>query len=204
MASKPTILCMDLEGVLVPEIWIAFSKKTGISQLSLTTRDISDYDQLMKMRMQILRENGLKLKDIQDVIDTLDPLDGALEFVRWARSTLPFVILSDTFYEFAMPLMRKLENPTLFCNSLMIDNEGFIADYRLRKKDGKREAVMAFYELGFHTIATGDSYNDVTMLKEADVGILFHAPEKIWSQYPEFPPFDEYGYLKEYIVKAMG
>ncbi len=204
MASKPTILCMDLEGVLVPEIWIAFSKKTGISQLSLTTRDISDYDQLMKMRMQILRDNNLRLSDIQEVIDKLEPLEGAVEFVRWARSTMPFVILSDTFYEFAKPLMAKLEFPTLFCNTLMIDKDGYIADYRLRKQDGKRQSVMAFYELGFHTVAVGDSYNDITMLKEADVGILFHAPEKIWSQYPEFPPFEEYGYLKEYITKSMG
>lgn len=204
MNKKPPILAMDLEGVLIPEVWIAFAEKTGIEKLKLTTRDINDYDELMTMRLGILKTAGLKLKDVQEVIDTLDPLPGAKAFVDWARSNTQFIILSDTFYQFAKPLMAKLNYPTLFCNSLVIDDENYIDNYILREADGKRKSILAFKQIGFYTVAVGDSYNDTTMLKEADVGILFHAPEKICAEFPEFPPFNEYNYLRDYIAKAIG
>lgn len=199
MNNQPTIIGMDLEGVLIPEIWIAFAEKTGIEKLRLTTRDINDYDELMTMRLAILAENNLTLKDIQAVIDSLDPLPGAYNFVQWARSTVPFILLSDTFYEFAAPLMKKLGNPTLFCNSLEVDSNNMVIDYHLRQPDGKRKAVIGFRSMGFNTICTGDSYNDTTMLIEADHGILFHAPKNIREEFPQFPAFDDYDDLKEHI-----
>lgn len=196
---QPTVMAMDLEGVLIPEIWIAFSKKTGIEKLSLTTRDISDYDELMQMRLKILKENDLKLSDIQDVISSLEPLAGAKDFVKWIKSQTQLIILSDTFYQFAKPLMEKLDFPTLFCHSLKTDENDYITDYNLRIKDPKRKAVLSFKELNFRVIAAGDSYNDTTMLKTADEGILFKSPENIQKEFPQFKAFNEYEDLKTYL-----
>lgn len=199
MDRKPTIIAMDLEGVLVPEIWIAVALKTGIEQLKRTTRDEPDYDLLMKSRIAILKDNNLKLKDIQDVINTLEPLDGAKEYINWLRYGNQLILLSDTYYEFAYPLMRKLGNPTLFCNTLEVDNENFITGYRLRQSDGKRKAVSALKQVGFRVIAAGDSYNDITMLKEADHGILFRPPANVIAEFPAFPVFTEYNGLKSHL-----
>jgi phosphoserine/homoserine phosphotransferase len=182
------LVCLDLEGVLVPEIWIAVSEKTGIGELRLTTRDISDYDQLMSYRLGILDREGILLKDIQEVIGTLEPLDGALEFTRKLRSESQMVILSDTFEQFAAPLMRKLDLPTLFCNTLLVEESGRISGYRLRQTDGKRRAVEAFQNMGLRVFAAGDSYNDISMLKAADRGMLFRAPKAIRMEFPDFNP----------------
>lgn len=179
------VVCLDLEGVLVPEIWIAFAEKTGIEKLRLTTRDVPDYDVLMKGRLDILREHGLKLADIQSVISSLEPLEGAKEFLDELRSVTQVVILSDTFREFASPLMRKLAWPTIFCNSLVVDDDGNITGYTLRQKDGKRKAIEHLQAMGFRCFAAGDSYNDLTMIKTADSGSLFRAPENILEEYPE-------------------
>ena len=167
------IACLDLEGVLIPEIWINVAEKTGIQELLATTRDIPDYDVLMTQRLRILEENGLTILVIQEVIDSLGPLEGAKDFLDWLKSEFQVVILSDTFYEFAKPLMRQLDFPTLFCLRLGIDESGKIEAYHLRMPDQKREAVKRFHELNFQVIASGDSYNDTTMLSEADQGILF-------------------------------
>ena len=179
------IVCLDLEGVLVPEIWIAFAEKTGIDELRLTTRDIPDYDVLMKGRLEILREHSLKLADIQDVISTIEPLDGAREFLDALRSITQVIILSDTFREFASPLMRKLGWPSIFCNSLVVDGDGNITGYTLRQRDGKRKAIEHLQGMGFRCFAAGDSYNDLTMIKTADSGSLFRAPVNILEEYPE-------------------
>lgn len=179
------VVCLDLEGVLVPEIWIAFAEKTGIEKLRLTTRDVPDYDVLMKGRLDILREHGLKLADIQSVISSIEPLEGAKEFLDELRSVTQVVILSDTFREFASPLMRKLAWPTIFCNSLVVDDGGNITGYTLRQKDGKRKAIEHLQAMGFRCFAAGDSYNDLTMIKTADSGSLFRAPENILEEYPE-------------------
>ncbi|MGD1815859.1 MAG: bifunctional phosphoserine phosphatase/homoserine phosphotransferase ThrH [Pleomorphochaeta sp.] len=176
------IVCLDLEGVLVPEIWIAFSEETGIEKLKLTTRDEPDYDKLMKYRLDILKEHNLKLQDIQNTISKIKVLDGAKEFLDELRSLTQVVILSDTFSEFASPLMKQLGYPTLLCNDLVVDNDGMIVDYRLRAKDGKRKAIEAFKNLNFKTFAAGDSYNDLTMIHKADGGCLFRAPESILEQ----------------------
>ncbi|NCD05441.1 MAG: bifunctional phosphoserine phosphatase/homoserine phosphotransferase ThrH [Spirochaetia bacterium] len=173
------IVCLDLEGVLVPEIWIAFSKETGIEKLKLTTRDESDYDKLMKYRINILKEHNLKLQDIQNTISKINVLDGAKEFLDELRSLTQVVILSDTFSEFAAPLMKQLGYPTILCNDLIVDETGMIVDYRLRAQDGKRKAIEAFKALNFKTFAAGDSYNDLTMIKKADGGCLFRAPQSI-------------------------
>ena len=173
------IICLDLEGVLVPEIWIAFSEKTGIPQLRITTRDEPDYDKLMKYRMDILRKNNLTLKDIQDVIATIRPLDGAKEFLDKVREITQVVILSDTFTEFAKPLMRQLGWPTILCNSLIVDEDNMLTGMRLRQQDGKRKAIDGFRSMGFRTFAAGDSYNDLTMIRNADKGCLFRAPANI-------------------------
>ena len=192
------LVCMDLEGVLIPEIWINVALKTGIDELKLTTRDISDYDVLMKKRIAILKEHGLTLRDIQNVIAEMDPLDGAKEFLDAVRSKTQIIILSDTFEEFANPLMRKLGWPTLFCNSLVVDSKGMITGYTLRQNDGKRKAIEAFRSIGFRTIASGDSYNDLTMIKTADRGILFRAPAAIKDDNPDIPLVTEYDeFLKE-------
>ena len=200
---KPTIIAMDLEGVMIPEIWIAFAEKTGIEKLRLTTRDITDYNELMKMRLSILKENKLKLSDIQDVIKTLDPLPGAVEYVNWIKSKAQLIILSDTYYEFAHPLMEKMGFPTLFCHSLEVDENNFIVDYKIRVPDPKRKAVINFKNLNFRVIAIGDSYNDTTMLKEAHTGILFHAPENIQKEFPQFKAFEEFDDLKTELERLM-
>ena len=179
------IVCLDLEGVLVPEIWIAFSEKTGIPQLRITTREEPDYDKLMKYRMGILREHGLRLSDIQDVIATIRPLEGAREFLDRVRALTQVVILSDTFSEFASPLMKQLGWPTIFCNSLEVDQDNMITGIKMRLIDGKRKAIDAMRELNFRTFAAGDSYNDLTMIRKADCGCLFRAPENILKEEPD-------------------
>ncbi len=193
------LVCLDLEGVLVPEIWIAVAEKTGIEELRLTTRDISDYDELMMRRLGVLDREGILLKDIQSVIGTLQPMDGALDFIRQLREETQLVILSDTFEQFATPLMRKLELPTLFCNMLEIDESNRIAGYRLRQSDGKKKAITAFKSMGLRVFAAGDSYNDVTMIQNADGGMFFRAPESIKTEYPEYPVVEKYSELLEGI-----
>ena len=193
--KQQTIVTLDLEGVLVPEIWIAFAEKTGIEQLKLTTRDIPDYDELMTGRLAILNEHGLKLADIQEVIGTLAPLEGAKAFLDELRSITQVVILSDTFLEFAEPLMEQLAWPTIFCHDLEIDAEGRVANYRLRQPDQKRKAVAAFRSLNYRVIAAGDSYNDTTMLGEADTGFLFRSPDNVKAEFPQFRSAEKYDEL---------
>lgn len=196
------IACLDLEGVLIPEIWINFAERTGIDELLATTRDIPDYDELMTQRLRILDENGLKIGQIQEVIDTLSPLDGAADFLDWLRGEMQVIILSDTFYEFAAPFMKQLGYPTLFCHNLTIGDDGSVQSYNLRMPDQKREAVLRFRELNFHTIAAGDSYNDTTMLGEADRGILFCPPDNVIEEFPQFPVTRDYDQLKQEFIKA--
>nr|VFK55608.1 MAG: phosphoserine / homoserine phosphotransferase [Candidatus Kentron sp. TC] len=190
------IACLDLEGVLVPEVWIGMAKRTGIPELRATTRDIPDYDVLMRQRLSIIDEHGLTLRDVREVIETLEPLDGAVEFLDWLRTRFQVIILSDTFYEFSGPLMRKLGWPTLFCNHLEIDDEDRIVGYRLRQPDQKRQAIKALHSLQFQTIAVGDSYNDTTMLAEADVGIFFRPPKDIIRKFPQYPVTENYEDLR--------
>lgn len=196
------IACLDLEGVLIPEIWIAFAEKTGIEALKRTTRDEPDYDVLMRYRLDILDKNGLGLKEIQEVISTLSPLDGAREFVDWLRERFQVVILSDTFYEFAQPMMRQLGFPTLLCHKLETDDDGRVTNYRLRQANPKRQAVVGFKSMYYRTIAAGDSYNDTTMLAEADAGILFHAPQNVIDEFPQFPAVHTFEDLKKEFIKA--
>ena len=181
------LACLDLEGVLLPEIWIAFAEKTGIEQLKLTTREIPDYDELMQGRLKILHDNNLKLLDIQNVIKTLSPMAGAIDFLGWLKSEFQVIILSDTFYQFVGPLMKSLDYPTLFCHELTVNSKGSITGYRLRQKDGKTKAVSALKKLNFKVIAAGDSYNDTGMLQEADAGILFCPPDNVIQEFPQFP-----------------
>ena len=197
------IICSDLEGVFIPEIWINVAERTGIDDLRLTTRDISDYDVLMKRRLSILDANGLKLKDITDVIATIDPLPGAKDFLDWLRAQTQVVIVSDTFVEFARPLMKKLGWPTLLCHGLTIDEDGAIADYNLRQADGKRKVVQAFKGLNYDVLAMGDSYNDISMLKEAHQGILFRPPQNVIDEYPQFPVTTTYDELREIFGKVI-
>ena len=196
------IACLDLEGVLIPEIWIAFAEKTGIEALKRTTRDEPDYDVLMRYRLDILEQNGLGLNEIQEVIATLSPLDGAKDFVDWLRERFQVVILSDTFYEFAQPLMRQLGFPTLLCHKLDVDDSGKVTDYKLRQANPKRQAVVGFKSMYYRTIAAGDSYNDTTMLAEADAGILFHAPQNVIDEFPQFPAVQDFESLKKEFIKA--
>lgn len=196
------IACLDLEGVLIPEIWIAFAEKTGIEAFKKTTRDEPNYDVLMNYRLDLLRENNLGIKEIQAVIATLQPLDGAIEFVDWLRERFQIVILSDTFYEFASPLMKPLGYPTLLCHKLECAEDGSVLNYRLRQTDPKRQSIVALKSLYYRTIAAGDSYNDTSMLAEADVGILFHAPDNVVNEFPQFPSVNTYGDLKLEFVKA--
>ena len=196
------LVCLDLEGVLVPEIWIEFAERTGIDELRATTRDIPDYDVLMKQRLALLDRHGLKIGDIHEVIGTMSPLEGATAFVAWLRERFQLVILSDTFYEFSQPLMRQLNWPTLFCHRLEVDRDGRVVDYRLRQADPKRASVKAFHSLNYRVIAAGDSYNDTTMLSEADVGILFHAPENVIAEFPQFESVDTYPDLQRAIAAA--
>jgi phosphoserine/homoserine phosphotransferase len=197
------IVCADLEGIFTPEIWINVAEKTGIEELRLTTRDISDYDVLMQKRLAILHENGLKLKDITDVIGTMKPLEGAVEFLHWLRSYIQVIIVSDTYEEFAKPLLEKLGWPTLFCNTLTIGGDGSIAGYNLRQKDGKCKAVLSLKKLNYSVIAIGDSYNDITMMKEADVAFLFRPPDNVKEEYPEFPVSYKYAELKKLIQLTL-
>ena len=196
------LACLDLEGVLIPEIWIAFAEKTGIEQLRLTTRDIPDYDELMRGRLKILDDNNLKLPDIQKVIGSMEPMQGARDFLNWLKSEFQVIILSDTFYQFAGPLMAQLDYPTLFCNSLVVAEDGRIEDYTLRQPDGKTKAVKALQSLNFQVIASGDSYNDTGMLMQAEGGIFFKPPESITQEFPQFPVTHNYDELKNAFIEV--
>ena len=196
------VVCLDVEGVLTPEIWINVAVRTGIPELRATTRDIPDYDVLMRQRLAILDEHGLALRNIQSVIGHMGPLDGALDFLNWLRERYQVVLLSDTFYEFAAPLMKQLGYPTLLCHRLDVDEQGRIAGYRLRMRDQKRESVKAFRGLNYHVIAAGDSYNDTTMLSEADAGILFCPPDNVIAEFPQFPVTNTYAELQTAIASA--
>lgn len=196
------VVCLDLEGVLVPEIWIEFSRRTGIAELSRTTRDEPDYDKLMRFRIECLARHGLKLSDIQRVIDSMGPMTGAREFLDRLRERFQVFILSDTFYEFATPLMRQLGWPSLLCHRLDIDAEGFVKGWRLRMPDQKRAAVNALKALNFQVLAAGDSYNDTAMLGAADAGFFFHPPAAIVAQFPQFPVTESYEALGAAIDAA--
>ncbi|MCK5165459.1 MAG: bifunctional phosphoserine phosphatase/homoserine phosphotransferase ThrH [Desulfobacula sp.] len=197
------ILVADLEGVFLPEIWINVAKKTGIEQLKLTTRDISDYDVLMTKRLSILKENNLKIQDIKDVIATLEPLEGALDTLNWIRKESQIIVLSDTFEEFAKPLMAKLNYPALLCHNLTIDKEGNITDYNIRINDQKKEAVKALKGLNYHVIAFGDSYNDIGMITEANQGFFFKPPDSVITDFPDIPVTRNYSELKTMISSLL-
>jgi len=196
------IVCLDLEGVIIPEIWVNVAEKTRIDALRATTRDIPDYNELMQQRLRILNENNLGLSIVQDVINSLEPLEGALEFLNKLRENFQVVILSDTFYEFAEPFMQKLGRPTLFCHRLETNSVGKITNYHLRMKDHKREAVQAFNSLNYTVYAAGDSYNDTSMLSEADYGFLFNAPENVITEFPQFPAIKTYNELQSEFEKV--
>jgi len=202
--TQPVLACLDLEGVLVPEIWISVAQKTGIGELRLTTRDISDYDLLMKRRLAILEQHRLTLRDIQSVIAAMAPLEGAGEFLGWLRERCQVVILSDTFSEFALPLMRQLTYPTIFCNRLEVDESGRIVNYHLRQPDQKRQSVIALKSLRFRVVAAGDSYNDTSMLAAADAGIFFRPPTAIIKEFPQFPVTQTYEELQQQFCLAGG
>jgi len=197
------LICTDLEGIFTPEIWINVAEKTGIEELKLTTRDISDYNVLMKKRLAILKKCHLKLSDITSVVATMDPLPGALKFLDWLRTLLPVIIVSDTFTQFVGPLMDKLGKPTLFCHTLIIGKEGTVDGYQLRQEDGKRQVVRALKQLNYTVTAMGDSYNDITMLKEADTGILFNPPQNVIDEFPRFPVTHTYDELKTLILETV-
>lgn len=197
------IVCSDLEGVFVPEIWINVAERTGIDALRMTTRDEPDYDVLMKKRLAILKENNLKLSDITDVIATMEPMPGALDFLNWLRAQVPVIVVSDTFTQFAGPLMRQLGWPTLFCNTLEIAPDGSVAGYRLRQPDGKRHVAEALRTLNYRIVAMGDSYNDISMLKTADAGILFRPPENVVAEFPQFPVVRDYDELRPLMETAL-
>jgi phosphoserine/homoserine phosphotransferase len=196
-------ICCDLEGVWIPEIWINVSKKTGIKELKLTTRDIKDYDELMTYRLKILKEHNITLKDIQDVIATLKPLDGAFEMIKWLQSQSRVIIVSDTFVEFADPLMKQLDYPTLFCHSLEVDENNMIVGYKLRQVDPKRQVVKALQSLKYEVIAFGDSYNDMTMLEQADKAFLYKPPQAVMEDYPQFNVATNYTEMKEQILSLF-
>jgi phosphoserine / homoserine phosphotransferase len=202
--QKSVVVCLDLEGVLVPEIWINVALKTGIDELKVTTREMPDYDQLMKQRMGILDRHGLKIGAIQTVIAEMGPLEGAVDFLGWLRERSQVIILSDTFYQFAQPLMRQLGYPTLFCNQLDIDPQGRIANYHMRMENPKKQAVASLKALNFFTVAAGDSYNDIGMLREADKGFFFRPPDHLPKEFPTFPVTHTYGELQEWFVKVGG
>ena len=197
------IICSDLEGVFTPEIWINVAEKTGIDELRLTTRDISDYDVLMQKRLSILDRHQLKLKDITDVIATMQPLEGALDFLNWLRSCTQIIVVSDTYQEFARPLMAKLGWPTLLCHHLTIGDDGAIKGYNLRQNNSKYHAVLALKSLNYHVIAMGDSYNDMSMLEEADQGFLFRPPDNVKEEFSQFPVSYEYDELRRYLEQAL-
>ena len=197
------LVCSDLEGIFTPEIWINVAEITGIEELRLTTRDISDYDVLMQKRLAILAQNKLKIEDIQAVIAQMKPLDGAFEFLNWLRALVPVIIVSDTYVEFAGPLMEKLGHPTLFCNTLAVAEDGSISGYNLRQPDGKQKVAQALKSLNYRVIAIGDSYNDITMLKTADRAILYRPPDNVAAEYRELPTAFNYDELKIKLLKAM-
>ncbi len=197
------VVCLDVEGVLVPEIWINVAEKTSIKELTKTTRDEPDYDELMNYRLDILKANGIKLKDIQNVIETIDPFDGALEFVNWIREHSQLILLSDTFTQFAKPLMKKLDYPTLFCNELVIDDNDNIVGYKLRQADGKKHVVNALKGVGFNVFAAGDSYNDVNMIKGADASAFFKPPQNIVDEFKDIASVYNYEDLKSLISKVL-
>ena len=197
------IVCSDLEGVFVPEIWVNVSRHTGIYELKLTTRDISDYNVLMKRRLELLQKYGLTLRDVQNVISLLKPLPGALEFVDWVRSKTQLIIVSDTFSEFADPLLRQLGRPTLFCHHLTTDDQGNITDYNLRQNDGKKHVVEAMQSLNYKVIAIGDSYNDISMLRKADLGILYNPPQNVADEHPDLKVVKTYASLKRIISQLI-
>ena len=196
------IVCLDLEGVLIPEIWIGVAERTGVESLKATTRDIPDYDQLMKQRLRIMDTHKLGISDVKEVIRSLEPLDGAISFLENLRKDFQVIILSDTFYEFAESFMMKLSLPTLFCHNLEIDQNGRIIDYHLRLKDHKRKAVESLKNLNFTVYAAGDSYNDTSMLEAADRGILFKAPDNVKNEFPQFPFVDSYKMLRQEIERV--
>jgi phosphoserine / homoserine phosphotransferase len=201
--SQPPLLAIDLEGILLPEIWIAVSERTGIPQLRLTTRDVEDYDQLMQMRLGILHEHNLGLADIQDVIAQMEVLPGAQEFLAWARTLLPVIIITDSYYELVAPFMPKLNYPTIYAHQLERDSAGMLVNYHLRTTEGKRKALDGFRLLGFRTMAVGDSYNDIGMLKAADQGVLFHPSAKVQADYPNFPVALAYTELRQTVEQFM-
>lgn len=203
MSNDMNIVCLDLEGVLVPEIWIAFSEETNIPELKITTREEPDYDKLMAYRIKILKEHGLGLKEIERTIEKINPLDGAKEFLDELRSITQVVILSDTFYQFGAPLMKKLGNPTLFCNTLEVADNGEIIGYKMRCAHSKLSTVKALQSVGFETIASGDSYNDLEMIKASKKGFLFRSTDKIKKDFPELPAFESYSELLEAIKKSL-
>ncbi len=194
--GQPTLLASDLEGVLIPEIWEAVAEKTKIKQLLLTTRDIADYDELMKLRLRVLAEHHITLADIHAVIETVNPLPGALEMIDWIRKQTRLIVITDSFYEFLTPLLPKLGYPTIFAHSLQVDDQGMLCGYQLRLTQGKRKAVHALKEIGFRVMAFGDSYNDTAMLAEADFGALFNPPAKVVANFPHFPVVTDYEQLK--------
>ena len=196
------VVCLDLEGVLVPEIWIEFSRRTGIKEFARTTRDEPDYDRLMRFRLDLLRQHGLRLPDIEAVIGSMAPMDGARDFLDGLRAEYQVIILSDTFYEFADPLMRQLARPTLLCHRLIVDALGFVTDYRLRQLDQKRAAVTALRSLNYQVIAAGDSFNDIGMLEAAHAGFFIHPPPAIVSRFPQFPVTNSYPELMAQIDRA--
>ncbi|EUC53418.1 bifunctional phosphoserine phosphatase/homoserine phosphotransferase ThrH [Mogibacterium timidum] len=197
------IVCLDMEGVLVPEIWIAFAEETGIQELKRTTRDEPDYDKLMNYRLNILREHGLGLKEIQSVIAGIDPLPGAKEFLDELRETVQTIIISDTFSQFAQPLMKKLDRPTLFCNELIVGEDGMIDGFKMRCEKSKLTTVKALQSCGFETIASGDSFNDLGMIQAGKAGFLFRSTDAIKAEYPEIPAFDEFDDLLAAIKAAL-
>jgi len=200
--QKPVIVCLDLEGVLVPEIWVNVALTTGIEELKITTREMPDYDNLMKQRLAILDRHHLDLGDIQEVIGKMGPMEGATDFLSWLHERCQVIILSDTFYQFAFPLMKQLGFPTLFCNQLEIDGAGRIANYRMRMQNQKKHSVAAFKSLNFFTMAAGDAYNDTAMLGEADAGFFFRPPDHLPKEFPQFPVTQTYGELQERFAKV--
>jgi phosphoserine / homoserine phosphotransferase len=197
------VICSDLEGVFVPEIWINVSRQTGIEELKLTTRDISDYDVLMRRRLELLKQNNLTLQDVQKVISMLKPLPGAIEFVDWLRSCAQLIIVSDTFIEFADPLLVQLGRPTLFCHHLTTDSKGNITNYNLRQKEAKRKVAESLQNLNYKVIGIGDSYNDLLMLRQAEHGILFNPPQNVREENSDLPVVNSYDALKEVIIKLL-
>lgn len=200
--KSPVIVCLDLEGVLVPEIWINVARKTGIDELKITTREMPDYDALMTRRLAILDQHKLTIHDIQGVIDQMGPLEGAVDFVNWLRERCQVIILSDTFYQFAQPLMRQLGFPTLFCNQLEIDGAGRIVNYHMRMQNQKKHSVASFKSLNFHVLAAGDAYNDTAMLGEAHAGFFFCPPDHLPKEFPQFPVTKTYGELQTRFAEA--